>query len=168
MPFQPYEEVAPERMVLPIRGKDYPLPDVGITDGARIDAGEDIPDEELFLILLGDSLAEMRADNVPAEAFNRAFMAALADTRVGRVAAEVVWETGAVPERVAAKVKEASQLNDSPNLPSSEAAPETQAPATTSGTTSPSGSKPNGATKQRPAKASASRGRRSSASTRSS
>lgn len=164
MALKPYEEVSPEPLSFQIRGNTYTLPEVGVTDGARIEAGEDIADEDLLLMLLGDARDQMRADNVPAEAFSRAFMAALADTRVSRAAAELVWETGAVPERIAATVTAASQLTDSPNTTdsASESADETPSPASTRSTTSPSGTRRNAATKRQPAKAAASRGRKSS------
>jgi hypothetical protein len=159
--FKDFDEVA-DPLAFPIKGKVYTVPDISIANGLRINSGEDMADEELFRALLGDVLDELRTDDVPADAFSRLFMAALTDIRVGRAAAQIVWETGAVPERLAARVEAANNPN-SKTSSNSAAETETPSPASSSTTPTPTGTKPSAAAKP-PRKAPASRGRRSSSS----
>ena len=99
MTLKAYEEVA-DFLVLPIAGKQYKVPGIGIADAQRFDAvfagesDEEIPDEEFFRMFLGAVFDEMVSDGVPYPAMRRAAMAALADHRHGRVVAEIMWATG--------------------------------------------------------------------------
>lgn len=166
MAFKDFTQVCSPPLILPINGKDYTIPPVGVQDGIRLETDEKIPNEELFRIVLGEAGVQMRADNVPGEAYSRAFMAALADHQVGRAAAEAVWETGAVPKSLAEMVKEAAERDKtaSPTSPSSAKASRTRSPASTRSTTSPSGTRRNAATKPPAVKATRSRGPKSSSS----
>jgi hypothetical protein len=67
-------------------------------------------------------------------AIARAGLTALADYQQGRAVAEVVWEGGIDPERMAARV--AALLTDSTPSTTTDEASTTPTPASTSGTTS--------------------------------
>jgi hypothetical protein len=155
MPFRDFTEVAqPDFLAVPINGKTYVIRPVGALDGIKLElqfapvpeGGEPAPamtNEELFQITLGPVLAEMRADNVPVEAIARAAMTALADHQEGRAAAEAWWESGGLPERLAAYM--AAKIGPSPDStpsPSTESGNETPSPASTRRTTSPRATQP--------------------------
>lgn len=165
MAFKDFTQVCSPPLVLPINGKDYTIPPVGIADGLRLET-EELSNDETFTLVLGAAGEQMRTDNVPAEAYSRAFMAALADHQVGRAAAEAVWETGAVPKSLAEMVKEAAerQSTDSPPSPNSASASKTPRRGSSRATTSPSGTRRSAATRQPPARATRSRGSKSSTS----
>jgi hypothetical protein len=109
--FKDYSELA-DPLVLPINGKTYTIPAVGLADGIKLMAvfsGEEdaptIPDEEFNRILLGSAYEEMLADNVPGPAVVRAALTALADFQKGRATAEILWETGGDPKALTAWMK---------------------------------------------------------------
>lgn len=104
MPFDDYNEVETDPLVLPINGKKYTIPEVNIADGIRFtevvegDASKTMTDEEFFRTFLGSTYDEMLADNVPGGAVHRAASAALADFQSGRALAEIMWKTGGDPK----------------------------------------------------------------------
>jgi hypothetical protein len=108
--FKDYSEIV-EPLVLPIHGKSYTIPPIGIKDGLAFDAilkaddESSMSDEEFRRVFLGAALDEMRADNVPGPAVTRAAMTALADYQRGRDVAEVMWETGGDPRALAEREK---------------------------------------------------------------
>lgn len=124
MAFEDYEKVAQgEFLTLPIGGKKYAIPPVGVKDGVRLqlavaetdekmDKAPDadlasidspISNEELAGIMLSPAvLKQMRDDNVSAKAILRATLTALADHHYGRELAEIVWKHGSYPEARAA------------------------------------------------------------------
>lgn len=109
--FKDYNELA-DPLKLPINGKVYTLPAVGLADGIKLTAAfsgkEDaptIPDDEFYRIMLGSAYDEMLADNVPGPAAMRAALVALADFQKGRATAEILWETGADPKALTAWVE---------------------------------------------------------------
>lgn len=103
-----------EPLVLPINGKQYTIPPVSFAAGVRInviinarengtsDLVDKMGDEEFFELILGSALDEMLADGVPMNAIDRAGRAVLADFRVGRSMAEVMWKTGGDPKAIQA------------------------------------------------------------------
>jgi len=134
---------------LPIAGKVYKLPVVSAADGARIRiatehaaAGkkDEIPPAELERIVLGDVLAEMRADKLSPEEIDRVFFTGLADVQRGRVVAEIIWEQGVDPKAIQA-AQEAAQTNRAARRKSTKtrtvAATTTQRRASGSGTKTP-------------------------------
>lgn len=109
--FKDYNEFA-DPLKLPINGKVYTIPPVGLADGIKLTAaflgGEDAPvvkDDEFNTILLGPAYDEMLADNVPSVAVVRASLTALADFQRGRATAEILWETGGDPKALTAWVE---------------------------------------------------------------
>lgn len=101
-----------EPIILPIGGKQYTIPPVSAEDGIRfkiarsgVEGAPKITDDDFERIFLGDVRDEMIADNVPAEALNRALATALTDHSAGRDAARIMWETGGDPKAAAAYVK---------------------------------------------------------------
>lgn len=121
-------------LVIPIRGKEYTLPPVSLTDGLKIHAalaeGAQLGATDLQTILLGDTLAELNADMVGADVIDRVFLTALTDFRQGRDSAEDVWEHG-VPKAMRQAAKE---LMEQMILTGAEST--TKPPASGSGTTS--------------------------------
>lgn len=106
--FKDYNEFA-DPLKLPINGKVYTIPAVGLADGIKLTAaltGEKdaptIPDAEFNRILLGAAYEEMLTDNVPGPAVVRASLTALADFQKGRATAEILWETGGDPKALTA------------------------------------------------------------------
>lgn len=139
MPFKDYQELA-DPLVLPIKGKKYTIPAVGLADGIKLTEGLDpesktpMPDEEFHRILLGTAYDEMLADNIPGPALVRASLAALADFQRGRATAEVLWETGGDPKALTAWVK--STMNRASRRKAAQAGT-TKAPVSGSSTTKP-------------------------------
>ena len=103
MPFKDYVELK-ERLQLPINGKLYTIPAMGLAEGIELTdqleaaaRGEDLPDKpfaEFNRMALGSAYDDMVADNVPADAIRRAALTQIADFQRGRAVAEVMWETG--------------------------------------------------------------------------
>ena len=147
MALRPYEEIIGP-LVIPVRGKHYPLPVISLQDGLRMHTaahgGADLSLEDLTVIILGDARQQMLDDGVPLAVIDRALWAGIADYQQGREAAEQVWENG-VPKAVLEELtKVLTQAQTTPPA----AASTTPPPA--SGTTT------------KPRKAPASRGKRSS------
>jgi hypothetical protein len=138
MPLKPYEEFAPGPLVFPIGGKSYEVPEVRWDRGLKLrDLLEDdnvTTADERNALLLGDAYEQMQADNVPAAAIARAVLTALVDFRLGREAAEQVWESGLSPEA------RAPQGATETASTSTDEATTTPTPGSTSGTTSPKAS----------------------------
>jgi hypothetical protein len=109
MPFKDYNELV-EPLELPINGKVYRIPPIGLEAGIRLAAAtapdapaEDrLSDEEAFPLALGTALDEMRADHVTPAAINRAFLATMADWKRDRATAQIIWEVGADPKAIQA------------------------------------------------------------------
>lgn len=109
MPLKAYEEFATEQLAFPIGGKVYTVPRMPFNDGVKLTAllagtEEATDNEALWRLCLGSVFDDMKADQVPAEAFARAGFAALADFRYGREWAEKVWEFGLDPKALAAAI----------------------------------------------------------------
>lgn len=126
-------------LVLPINGKKYTIPPMSFDAGVRINGlfgpdPETLPDEELFALLLGDTLSEMIADGVPAKAINRAGMAALSDFRENRAVAEAVWATGGDPKALTEYAKAQAPNRAARRSTRTAAATTTKPRASTSGT----------------------------------
>ena len=149
MALRPYEELVGP-LIVPVRGKEYPLPAVSMTDGLRIHAagsgGGSISIVELTEIILGDTKQVMLDDGIPPAVIDRALWAGLADFQAGREAAEQVWEHG-VPKAV---MEEMGKILEAVM----------QTPPAAESTTKPPAS--GNTTTARKAKAPASRGRKSS------
>jgi hypothetical protein len=151
---------------LPINGKTYSVKPLGWQDEMRIKlAGEAVKegrleeglsDEDFMRTVLGDTLDEMRADNVPHMWIVRAAMTAQAFNTHGLTIAEHMWEMGPDPEALAASMRAAAEkLASSTTSPSTGAAgSSTKRRASTSSTSS----------RKAPQKRSPSRGRASSKS----
>lgn len=100
MPFRDLYEII-EPLVLPIGGKDYRVPLLGIADAKRLEENAS-PDSttppmsnlEYFQVMLGPVYDEMVQDNVPFASMRLAAMTAQADYQRGRVVAQVLWEAG--------------------------------------------------------------------------
>jgi len=143
MPLKAFEEFAPEPLIFPVNGKQYTIPPVGYLTGIRLsgilagtDHTMDKADSDAFWeFVLGDVWAQMKADNAPIEAMSRVGFATLTDFKLGREAAEKVWESGIPPEALAAAMA-ASQETEPPTQPSTVAALKTQSRASSSGTSS--------------------------------
>lgn len=136
MALRPYEELVGP-LVIPVRGKEYPLPAVSMADGLRIHAagtnGGSIDLQDLTEIILGDTKQLMLGDGVPPAVVDRAFWAGLTDFQAGREAAEQVWEHG-VPKAVLEELTKV--LETVPTTPPA-AESTTTPPASGNGTTSP-------------------------------
>lgn len=89
---------------LPISGRVFTIPPVGIRDGGRLtlilksDEKRTIDDEEVGRMLLGTAYDEMVEANVAGPAYARVFLTALAEFQGGRAAAEVAWASGGDPK----------------------------------------------------------------------
>ncbi|OYV64453.1 MAG: hypothetical protein B7X07_06360 [Actinobacteria bacterium 21-64-8] len=117
--FEDYEKVV-DPLILPIRGKDYVIPEVSMPDGLKytkyveeLTAAEesrktdpDAPlpeplDNDVFRhMMLGAAYDEMVADGVPAAAVSRALVTATANFQTGRASAEIMWATGGDPKAI--------------------------------------------------------------------
>lgn len=111
MPFKEYESFA-EPLALPIGGKTYIIPPVGIRDGLKLttalaEKDTKLTNEEFSRLLLGSAYDELVAANVPAAAFGRVVATALAEFQGGRATAELMWETGGDPKAIKAQTPEA-------------------------------------------------------------
>jgi hypothetical protein len=137
MPLKAFEDIAAGPLVFPIGGKTYTAAPVGWVEGLRlteIAGGAEMTDsDEERRLLLGDTYAEMVADNVPALALSRAIFTALTDFRLGRPTAERVWESGLTPEALAPE-QGATTTQTQPTVTAS--ASETPSPASTRTTSS--------------------------------
>jgi hypothetical protein len=158
--FEDYEKVA-DPLILPIAGKKYRIPEIGIADGIKfnLDAEKlaqavearktnpDAPvpapmDDEAFLrMFLGAAYDEMVANNVPGQAMVRAAMTSLTDFQKGRGMAEIMWATGGDPKAVERYLTPNRATRRST---SSGAGKKTPRPASTSGTTSELSEQPQG------------------------
>ena len=151
MSLKAWEDFAQEPLAFPIGRKVYTVPPIGLVEAIKLEqvlSGDDkslegAPAEDLWRLVLGPVWDQMVKDNVPSEAAARAGMAALADFRMGRDAAEAAWEAGDNPEALAAamaaKVTQASTPKPAASKRSraTASATPTPKPATTRRTTSP-------------------------------
>lgn len=145
------EILADTYLALPIGAKTYRIKPIGYLDELRIKAattqtaaaiqaladgeppGEPaMSDDEFLALVLGDALAEMRADNLSSAVILRAAFTAHAYSTHGQEVAEQLWENGPSPEALAASVQAAAQ-GSTPSS-STDAADATPTPASTSGT----------------------------------
>lgn len=137
MPLKDYLEFV-EPLQLPCAGKTYALPPVGVKDAVTIVQGLDsgsgvsMTDEELARILLGPTLEQMRADNVPAGFITKAVLTALADFRNGRAAAEEFWDAVTDPKALMDLI---SRTPAQESKPSTSTAAARKTPKRASGTT---------------------------------
>lgn len=131
--FKDYAELAGELLQLPINGKTYTIPAISAKNGIQAQQliqrslnGESIPMSELAPLVMGPAYQQMLDDDVPAAAFTRAQLTALADFQSGRKAAEVTWETSGDPKELKRFLKEKTTKRDG--------ATTTPKPASTNGT----------------------------------
>jgi|SRR5690348_3939081 len=141
MPLKAYEDWRPEPLVFPIGGRTYEVPALSWEAGVRLtkimDGGEITEEPEAQnRLLMGDVWDQMLTDGVPLEALSRAALTCLVDFRMGREAAERVWESGLTPEALAPSM---GAKTTTPQ-PSTESESATPSPASTKTTTSPKGS----------------------------
>lgn len=140
MAFKEFEEITTP-LVLPIAGKQYTIPSIGVADGIRLtehlspDSKEPpMTNEQFRRFVLGTAYDEMIANNAPALAVALAAQTALVDFQTGRTAAEVFWETGGDPKGMSRKVDEARAALTAAAMTPPAAAPTTRRRATGSGT----------------------------------
>lgn len=135
MALRPLEDIIGP-LVVPLRGKEYTLPQVSLTDGVRLTQALNnngtVLWGELIPMLLGNTYQEMVEDRVPPAMIDRVLWTALADFQNGRESAEAVWEHG-VPKEV---LKELMTVVSQPTT-STGAESMTPPPASGNGTTSP-------------------------------
>lgn len=99
MAFKSYEEaVGP--IVLTYRGREYTLPTLTAEESRSLheSAGAAVPIRDLASVLLGDAREAMDRDRVPLSVVDRVLWTAVADWRLGRDAAEAVWNDGVPAE----------------------------------------------------------------------
>jgi hypothetical protein len=152
-----YEILTDECLQLPIGGKTYRIRPLGYKDELRIKAAtalqekaikdgqplkaDPLSDEDFQRMTLGDVLAEMRDDNVPAFVILRASLTAHAYSTHGLTIAEMVWESGPSPEALAASMQAAARElangTTSPGTPPPAPESSTKPPANTTTTKSP-------------------------------
>jgi hypothetical protein len=137
-----FTEFAVGPLQLPIKGKLYTIPPIDIATGlllrkAVIDedakaleelAGTD--DEAAYRRVLGPVYDEMKADHVPWDALDRAYLTAITDHQRGRLIAETVWEVGHDPKAIPALMSAAARIATS----GAAAANTTQTPGSGNGT----------------------------------
>ena len=141
MPLKAYEDWRPEPLAFPIAGKVYEVPPLPWESGLRLTEilnGSEITEDAdtQNRLLMGDVWDQMLTDGVPLEALSRAALTCLVDFRMGREAAERVWESGLTPEALAPSM---GAKTTTPQ-PSTESESATPSPASTKTTTSPKGS----------------------------
>lgn len=117
-----FTEFAVGPLKLPINGRLYEIPPIDIATGlllrkAVIDedakaleelAGTD--DEAAYRRVLGPVYDEMKADQVPWDALDRAYLTAITDHQRGRLIAETVWEVGHDPKAIPALMSAAARI----------------------------------------------------------
>lgn len=102
MKFRDYNDLdeasKPAPLKLPIGGREYTVPPIGVADYLRLkasaEAGSDepgIPDSEMYPMLFGPAFDQMKADGVPMSALVHASMTVIADVLYGRRVAELSW-----------------------------------------------------------------------------
>lgn len=96
-----------------------------------------LDDEGYLRLLLGGSLAQMRADDVPPSAILHAARCAHTDALKGRDAAEKLWNEGPDPEAVAAEKAALASLITSLSTPRPARSSSMKRPASTASTNSP-------------------------------
>ena len=132
MALRPLEEIIGP-LVVPIRGKEYTLPAVTLSDGLKIHASRNngalLLSGDLYRIILGDTHTDMLKDNVPGDVIDRVFLTAYTDFTSGRDSAEEGWENG-IPKALREAAKEVLKT-----LPGG--ASMTPPPASGNGTTAP-------------------------------
>jgi len=132
MALRPLEDILGP-LIVPVRGKEYTLPAVTLSDGLKLHAsrnnGSPLDAGELYRIILGDTHEQMLTDNVPGDVIDRVFLTAYTDFTSGRDSAEEVWENG-LPKALRDAAKEVLKT-----LPGG--ASTTQPPASGNGTTAP-------------------------------
>jgi hypothetical protein len=137
MALRPLEDIIGP-LVVPIRGKEYTLPQVSLPDGLRLTMA--LRNEgtvlwaDLIPMLLGDAYTQMMEDKIPPAMIDRALWTALADFQNGRESAEAVWENG-VPKAVLQELMMA--VSQPAKTTSTGVESTTPPPVSTSGTTGP-------------------------------
>lgn len=105
--FADWNEFAGPPLTLPINGKLYKIPPVGIkTALILLHAVDNQPEairvltqgDAFYRAVLGSAYDELQADDVDEKAVDRAALTALVDFKHGRMAALVCWRTGSDPE----------------------------------------------------------------------
>jgi len=124
-------------ITLPIRGKDYTLPEISLADGLRLHAAgagkAPLSVKDMLTIILGPVYQDMLDNKVPPSMIDRALWTGMADFQTGREAAEQVWEHG-VPKEVLATIM--APLMEALTT-QQDAANTTPPPASGNGTTGP-------------------------------
>lgn len=117
-----FTEFAVGPLRLPYKGKLYEIPPVDIATGLLLrkavteqdaKALEELAgtDEEAgYRRILGAAYEEMKADGVPWEFMDRAYLTAVTDHQRGRLIAEVVWEVGHDPKAIPALMSAAARI----------------------------------------------------------
>lgn len=107
---------------MPIGGKTYTIPPVSIATGLLLRnavIGDDAKaleelagnsEEDGYRRILGDAYDEMKADGVPWDALDRAYLTAVTDHQRGRIIAEVVWEVGHDPKATMALISAGARI----------------------------------------------------------
>jgi hypothetical protein len=114
--FQEFNDLV-DRLVLPINGKEYTIPEITVEGRIRWEQAQAEPpegetgpppltDPEFERIFMGDVLEQMRADNVPARAVDRALSTAVTYALAGKDSAQIFWETGGHPKALEKYVRE--------------------------------------------------------------
>jgi hypothetical protein len=154
MGFAPLEEIEGP-IVLPLRGREYTLPVISFEQGLALQARitEGITPGELAEALLGDVLTELAQAGASGELIQRVTMVALAEWKFGRSAAEEAWRDPKAPLELIKVIRQAYEA--------------ARTTPTAAETTTPPPASGNG-TRKTPAKATPSRGKRSSDTGRSS
>jgi hypothetical protein len=123
MPLRPLEDILGP-LIVPVRGKEYTLPAVTLSDGLKIHAsrnnGAALEYQELYRIILGDVHEQMLADHVPGDVVDRVFLTAYTDFTSGRDSAEEVWQNG-VPKALRDAAKEVLAVLNQPAAEATEA-----------------------------------------------
>lgn len=136
MALRPLEDIIGP-LVVPLRGKEYTLPRVSLTDGVRLTQALSnngtVLWGELIPMLLGDTYQEMMEDRVPPAMIDRVLWTALADFQNGRESAEAVWEYG-VPKEILKELMTVIQAQipqaEEPTTPPRASTSTTKSPAT--------------------------------------
>jgi hypothetical protein len=114
--FQEFNDVV-DHLILPINGKEYTIPEITVEGRIRWEQaqaetpeGEEplppLTDDEFEHIFMGNVIDEMRADNVPARALDRALSTAVTYALAGKDSAQIFWETGGHPKAIEKYVRE--------------------------------------------------------------
>lgn len=129
--FRDWEEVDKGQLRVPIGGKVYKVPPIGMRTGALIHTMMDLPPtsaehmaaqkaldgegkQDFYRHILGILLDELLEDDVPEVSVDRLVLTAIADFKWGRLHALKVWETGQDPKALAMMIQASIQILSTP------------------------------------------------------